>query len=93
MTRRICISRGFYCWNSEVGRKTLIIASFYLRAVCMNRNLWVENFEEITIWHSKVRGPTLLRTKPPPIDKLCQFFACAICCRYQGRAGADRCPD
>jgi hypothetical protein len=30
--------RGFYCWNSEVGSKTLGIASFYLRAVCMNRN-------------------------------------------------------
>ncbi|WP_085033133.1 DUF932 domain-containing protein [Ensifer aridi] len=46
--------RGFYCWNSEVGSKTLGIASFYLRAVCCNRNLWgVENFEEIVIRHSK----------------------------------------
>ncbi|MDR3376725.1 MAG: DUF932 domain-containing protein [Ancalomicrobiaceae bacterium] len=46
--------RGFYCWNSEVGAKTLGIASFYLRAVCQNRCLWgVENFEEITIRHSK----------------------------------------
>jgi hypothetical protein len=32
--------RGFYCWNSEVGAKTLGIASFYLRAVCQNRR-WV----------------------------------------------------
>lgn len=32
--------RGFYCWNSEVGARTLGIASFYLRAVCANRNLW-----------------------------------------------------
>lgn len=46
--------RGFYCWNSEVGAKTLGMASFYLRAVCQNRNLWgVEDFEEITIRHSK----------------------------------------
>jgi hypothetical protein len=46
--------RGFYCWNSEVGSKALGIATFYLRAVCMNRNLWgVENFEEISIRHSK----------------------------------------
>ena len=46
--------RGFYCWNSEVGSKTLGIATFYLRAVCMNRNLWgVENFQEINIRHSK----------------------------------------
>jgi len=46
--------RGFYAWNSEVGSKTLGVATFYLRAVCMNRNLWgVENFEEINIRHSK----------------------------------------
>lgn len=46
--------RGFYAWNSEVGAKTLGIASFYLRAVCQNRNLWgVEQFEEISIRHSK----------------------------------------
>src|SRR3546814_5355565 len=46
--------RGFYAWNSEVGSKTLGIASFYLRAVCMNRNIWgAEGFEEISIRHSK----------------------------------------
>lgn len=46
--------RRFYCWNSEVGAKALGIASFYLRAVCQNRNLWgVESFQEITIRHSK----------------------------------------
>ena len=46
--------RGFYCWNSEVGSKTLGIASFYLRAVCMNRNIWgAEGLEEISIRHSK----------------------------------------
>ena len=37
-----------------MGAKTLGIASFYLRAVCQNRNLWgVEDFQEITIRHSK----------------------------------------
>src|SRR3546814_5480281 len=46
--------RGFYCWNSEVGSKTLGMATFYLRAVCMNRNIWgAEGFEEISIRHSK----------------------------------------
>lgn len=46
--------RGFFCWNSEVGARTLGIASFYLRAVCQNRNLWgVEDFQEISIRHSK----------------------------------------
>jgi hypothetical protein len=46
--------RGFYCWNSEVGARTLGIATFFLRGVCQNRNLWgVEQFEEIRIRHSK----------------------------------------
>ena len=46
--------RGFYCWNSEVGARSLGIATFYLRAVCQNRNLFgVENFQEIKIRHSK----------------------------------------
>jgi hypothetical protein len=46
--------RGFYCWNSEVGAKTLGMATFFLRAVCMNRSIWgAEGFEEISIRHSK----------------------------------------
>ena len=46
--------RGFYCWNSEVGSKTLGVATFFLRAVCMNRNIWgAEGFEELSIRHSK----------------------------------------
>ena len=32
--------RGFYRWNGEVGSKTLGMASFHLRAMCMNRNIW-----------------------------------------------------
>jgi hypothetical protein len=41
--------RGFYCWKSEVGAKTLGMASFCLPAVCQNRNLWgVEDFQDIT---------------------------------------------
>jgi hypothetical protein len=60
--------RGFYCWNSEVGSKTLGIASFYLRAVCMNRNLWgVENFEEITIRHSKLAAQRFAHEAAPAL--------------------------
>ena len=45
---------GFYCWNSEVESKTFGIASFYLRAVCVNRKIWgAEDFQEISIRHSK----------------------------------------
>src|SRR3954467_6710824 len=58
--------RGFYCWNSEVGSKTLGIASFFLRAVCMNRNIWgVEGFQEISRSGTANSPHTALRTKPP----------------------------
>lgn len=62
--------RGFYCWNSEVGSKTLGIASFYLRAVCMNRNLWgVENFEELTIRHSKFAAQRFTHEAAPALTR------------------------
>jgi len=60
--------RGFYCWNSEVGSKTLGIASFYLRAVCMNRNLWgVEDFQEISIRHSKFAAQRFAHEAAPAL--------------------------
>src|SRR5215831_7289089 len=62
--------RGFYCWNSEVGAKTLGIASFYLRAVRQNRNLWgVEGFEEITIRHSKFAASRFAHEAAPALER------------------------
>ena len=62
--------RGFYCWNSEVGSKTLGIASFYLRAVCMNRNIWgAEGFEEISIRHSKFAGHRFAHQAAPALTR------------------------
>lgn len=62
--------RGFYCWNSEVGAKTLGIASFYLRAVCQNRNLWgVEDFEQISIRHSKYAANRFAHEAAPALTR------------------------
>jgi hypothetical protein len=62
--------RGFYCWNSEVGSKTLGMASFYLRAVCMNRNIWgAEGFEEISIRHSKFAGNRFAHQAAPALER------------------------
>ncbi len=62
--------RGFYAWNSEVGSKTLGIASFYLRAVCMNRNIWgAEGFEEISIRHSKFAGHRFAHQAAPALAR------------------------
>ena len=61
--------RGFYCWNSEVGAKTLGMASFYLRAACQNRNLWgVEDFEEISIRHSKYAANRFAHEAAPALE-------------------------
>lgn len=62
--------RGFYCWNSEVGAKTLGMASFYLRAVCMNRNIWgAEGFEEISIRHSKFAANRFAHEAAPALER------------------------
>jgi hypothetical protein len=76
--------RGFYCWNSEVGAKTLGIASFYLRAVCQNRNLWgVEEFQEISIRHSKYAANRFAHEAAPALasfaDSSPQPFIQGIC--------------
>ena len=61
--------RGFYCWNSEVGSKTLGMASFFLRAVCMNRNIWgAEGFEEISIRHSKFAANRFAHEAAPALE-------------------------
>ena len=68
--------RGFYCWNSEVGARTLGIASFYLRAVCANRNLWgVEQFEELTIRHSKRAAHRFAAEAAPALQSFAESSA------------------
>ncbi|QUD90429.1 DUF932 domain-containing protein [Phenylobacterium montanum] len=62
--------RGFYCWNSEVGSKTLGMATFYLRGVCMNRNIWgAEGFEEISIRHSKFAASRFAHEAEPALER------------------------
>ena len=62
--------RGFYAWNSEVGSKTLGIASFFLRAVCMNRNIWgAEGFEEIRVRHSKFAASRFAHEASPALTR------------------------
>ena len=85
--------RGFYCWNSEVGSKTLGIAPFYLRAVCMNRNLWgVENFEEITIRHSKFAAQRFAHEAAPALTSFANSSPAPFIAGIKCRAGTDCCP-
>lgn len=60
------VFRGFYAWNSEVGSKTLGIATFLFRAVCQNRNIWgTQDYSEVTIRHSK-NAPTRFAAEVGP---------------------------
>ena len=68
--------RGFYCWNSEVGSKTLGMASFFLRAVCMNRNIWgAEGFEEVSIRHSKFAAHRFAHQAAPALERFADSSA------------------
>lgn len=61
--------RGFYIQNSEMGARSLKLAAFYLRAVCMNRNLWgVEQFEEIKINHTRLAPDRWLQQCVPALN-------------------------
>lgn len=65
--------RGFYCRNSEVGAKTLGIASFYLRAVCQNPNLWgVEDFQKVKIRHSKYATSRFAHEAAPALSRFAE---------------------
>jgi len=47
------LARGFFVWNSEVGDRTLGMASFLFDYACMNRIVWGAcNFEQITVRHT-----------------------------------------
>lgn len=65
--------RGFYAWNSEVGARSLGIASFYLRAVCQNRNLWgVEGFESLTVRHAKFAAQRFAHEAEPALNRFAE---------------------
>src|SRR3546814_15702919 len=46
------------------------MATFYLRAVCMNRNIWgAEGFEEISIRHSKFAAGRFAQEAAPALER------------------------
>ena len=63
--------RGFYCWNSEVGSKTLGIASFYLSGRLSGIGIYgaSKTFEEITIRHSKYAASRFAHEAAPALNR------------------------
>jgi hypothetical protein len=61
--------RGFFCWNSEVGAKTLGMASS-ISARCARIVIdSVEDFEEITIRHSKYAASRFAHEAAPALNR------------------------
>jgi hypothetical protein len=47
------MARGFFVWNSEVGKTTLGISTFLFDYVCMNRIVWgAKDYAEVRIRHT-----------------------------------------
>lgn len=47
------MARGFFVWNSEVGARTLGIATFLFDFVCGNRIVWgAKQYKQVTIRHT-----------------------------------------
>jgi hypothetical protein len=64
------VFRGFYSWNSEVGARSLGIATFMLRGVCQNRNLWgVEGFDTMRINHTRFAPDRFARDAAPALRR------------------------
>jgi hypothetical protein len=86
--------RGFFVQNSEVGSRSLKLAAFYLRGVCMNRNLWgVEGFEEIKINHTRLAPDRWLQQAQPALrayaDGSAQKLVAGVAAAKQAKVAAD----
>lgn len=63
------MARGFFVWNSEVGSKTLGIATFLFDYVCCNRIVWgAEGYEEIKIMHFSSASTRWVEEVAPAIE-------------------------
>jgi hypothetical protein len=63
------MARGFFVWNSEVGSKTLGIATFLFDYVCCNRIVWgAEGYQEITLRHTISAPDRFVEEVAPAIE-------------------------
>ncbi len=64
------LARGFFIWNSEVGKSKLGIATFLFDYVCGNRMVWgAEGFEEFSIRHTASAPARFLDEIAPALEQ------------------------
>jgi hypothetical protein len=63
--------RGFYTWNSEVGKATFGLATFLYSMVCANRIIWGANqIEELRIRHTHLGPENFIRQATPALQAI-----------------------
>ena len=69
-------ARGFFVWNSEVGKTTLGAGFFLFDYVCCNRIVWgADQYTEIRIRHTKGAPDRWLEEVTPVLDEYSQASA------------------
>ena len=73
------LARGFFVWNSEVGKTTFGIGTFLFDYVCCNRIVWgVEGYEEITIRHTTSAPDRFIEQATPALQRYAQLSTDSI---------------
>lgn len=64
------LARGFYFWNSEVGKETIGVSTFYFDYACSNRIIWGQDeVEEVRFRHSKFAPERFMHEVLPQLTK------------------------
>lgn len=67
------LARGFFVWNSEVGKTTFGIGTFLFDYVCCNRIVWgAEGYGEITIRHTASAPERFIEQAAPALQLYAQ---------------------
>lgn len=65
------LARGFFVWNSEVGKCTLGIGTFLFDYVCCNRIVWgAESYTEVKIRHTASAPGRFVEEVVPVLDSM-----------------------
>ncbi len=86
--------RGFFVWNSEVGSRTLGIATFLFDYVCCNRIVWgAEGYQEITVRHTISAPDRFVEEVAPAIEAYANKSTASITAAIDAARAARLEPD
>jgi hypothetical protein len=88
------MARGFFVWNSEVGSRTLGVATFLFDYVCCNRMVWgASGFEQITVRHTISAPDRFVEEVAPAIEAYANKSTASITAAIEHARDARLAPD